>query len=397
MKITRIETLILKAPLGKEKFWSSQAAFPERKCLLVRIGTDAGIDGWGEGGQYGPAEPVAAHIHDVFAPMLLGQDPCQPVVHWERMYNHTRDFGAKGSTVEAISGIDIALWDILGKARQAPVFELMGGAFRREVQTYATGLYYRGEESLTLQGNLPRLKEEAARWRDDGFPALKAKIGLLTPPEDIERIAAAREVIGKDMLLMVDANHAYSAHVACQVAEAIEPFHIYWYEEPVVPEDLEGYKQVKASTSIAIAGGECEHTRYGFARWFRERAIDIAQPDTCAAGGLSELRRIADMASACHVQCIPHVWGSGVAIAAGLQFLATLPPSPHTAISHPPYNAPMLEWDAARNPLRTALLKNPLHPESGKVRVPGEPGIGADVDLDEAGKYLVSRRVSEAA
>ena len=130
MKITRIETLILKTPLGKERFWSSQATFPERKCLLVRIETDAGITGWGEAGQYGPAEPVATHIHDVFAPMLLGENPCQPVVHWERMYNHTRDFGAKGSTVEAISGIDIALWDILGKARKAPVYELMGGAFR---------------------------------------------------------------------------------------------------------------------------------------------------------------------------------------------------------------------------------------------------------------------------
>ena len=140
MKITRIDTFILKAPLaGTEKFWSSQAVFPERKCLLVRVGTDAGIIGWGEAGQYGPAEPVAAQIHDVFAPILLGEDPRQPAVHWETMYNHTRDFGAKGTTIEAISGIDIALWDILGKYRQAPVFELMGGAFRNEVQTYATG------------------------------------------------------------------------------------------------------------------------------------------------------------------------------------------------------------------------------------------------------------------
>jgi D-galactarolactone cycloisomerase len=395
MKITRIDTLILKAPLtSKEKFWSSQATFPERKCLLVRVETDAGIIGWGEGGQYGPAEPVASQIHDVFVPLLLGKDPLQPAVHWERMYNHTRDFGAKGTTVEAISGIDIALWDVLGKARQAPVYQLMGGAFRREVQTYATGLYYRGEEPLTLQGNLPLLKEEAARYRDAGFPAVKAKIGILTPPEDVERVAVTRDVVGKKMLIMVDANHAYNAHVASQVAKAIEPLGIYWFEEPVVPEDLAGYQQVKASTTIAIAGGECEHTRYGFAKWFAERAIDIVQPDTCAAGGLTELRRIVAMASAFHVQSMPHVWGSGVSIAAGLQLLATIPPSPHTAIPHAPYNEPMLEWDGGTNPLRTDLLKNPLHPKEGRVRVPEGPGLGVEIDMAVLEKYLTVSRSS---
>jgi len=395
MKITCIETLILKAPLGsKEKFWSSQATFPERKCLLVRIETDAGILGWGEAGQYGPAEPVVSHIHDVLAPLLLGANPLEPAVHWERMYNHTRDYGAKGSIIEAISGIDIALWDILGKARQAPVYELMGGAFRTGVRTYATGLYYRGEESPTLADNLPKLREEAAKYRDAGFPAVKTKIGLLTPPEDVERVAETREVLGKDTLIMVDANHAYNAHTASQVARAIEPLDIYWFEEPVVPEDMEGYRQVKASTTIAIAGGECEHTRYGFARWFAGRAIDIVQPDICAAGGLTELRRIAAMASAFHIQCMPHVWGSGVSIAAGLQLLATLPPSPHAAIPHAPYNAPMLEWDAGTNPLRTDLLRNSPHPESGSVRVPAEPGIGADVNLDVVERFLTNRRTT---
>ena len=396
MQIRRIDTFLLKAPLAAgERFWSSQTTFPERKCLLVRIETRSGVVGWGEAGQYGPAEPVVSQIHDVLAPLLIGRDAPRPAVHWERMYNHTRDFGAKGSVIEAISGIDIALWDILGKVRGAPVHELLGGALRDRVQTYATGLYYRGEERPTLASNLPKLRDEAARWRDAGFPALKAKIGLLTPAEDIERIAVTRDVLGNRIVLMVDANHAYNAHVASQVARAVEPFNIYWFEEPVPPEDMAGYQQVKASTTIAIAGGECEHTRYGFARWFAARAIDIAQPDTCAAGGISELNRIIAMASAFHLQCMPHVWGSGVSIAAGLQLLAVIPPSPHTAIPHAPFNEPMLEWDAAQNPLRTDLLKNRLRPIDGCVPVPAEPGIGAVVDMDVVNQYLTSTRASE--
>ena len=223
---------------------------------------------------------------------------------------------------------------------------------------------------------------------------MKAKIGLLAPAEDIERVAVTREVLGGKMLLMVDANHAYNAHLASKVAKAIEPLDIYWFEEPVVPEDLAGYRQVKAATTIAIAGGECEHTRYGFAKWFAERAIDIAQPDICAAGGLTELRRIVAMASAFHVQSMPHVWGSGVSIAAGLQLLATIPPSPHTAFPSAPYNEPMLEWDAGANPLRTDLLRNAPHPNEGRVRVPGEPGIGAEVDFAVLEKYLAAARSS---
>ena len=395
MKITRIETFLLKAPLGEQRFWSSQESFPERKSLLVRVDTDAGLTGWGEAGQYGPAEPVASHIHDVFAPMLLGEEARQPAVHWDLMYARTRDFGAKGSTIEAISGIDIALWDLMGRFHETPVFELLGGAFRREVATYATGLYYRGPDPTDLPAALSQLREEAARYREEGFPAVKAKIGLLRPREDLERLAAIREAIGDGMLLMVDANHAYAAHTACSLARELERLDVYWFEEPVVPEDLEGYRRVRASTSIAIAGGECEHTRYGFARWFAARALDIAQPDPTAAGGLTELARISAMASAFHVQCFPHVWGSGVAVAAGLQFLATIPPAPYTANPAAPYNEPFLEWDANPNPLRTEVLEDPIVPVEGRVRVPGGPGLGIRVNEAAVARYAVAHRRSE--
>lgn len=150
MKIKKIETYILRVPLGKMRFFSSQCAFPERNSLLVRIETEDGIYGWGEGGQYGPPEPVKACIEHVLAPMLMGRDPLDKAVLWHEMYNHTRDFGQKGSYIEAISAIDIALWDICGKALNVPVSKLMGGTQRKTVEMYATGCYYRGEHYLDL-------------------------------------------------------------------------------------------------------------------------------------------------------------------------------------------------------------------------------------------------------
>jgi len=392
MRIIRLDTFLLRVPLEGTQFWSSQAYFQSRKALLVRVQTDQGLAGWGEGGQYGPAEPVASAVEHVLAPALLGQDPRTPEVHWDRLYSLTRDFGRKGPIMEAISAIDIALWDILGKSCHLPVHALMGGAFRRRVRTYATGLYYRGEGPITLEQDLPQLRREAAAYAEAGFPAVKMKVGLLRPEEDLVRIASTRETLGPNRLLMVDANHAYSAHVASRLARAMEEHNIYWFEEPVEPEDLEGYRQVKSSTSIAIAGGECEYTRYGFAKWVRGRALDIVQPDLACVGGLSEARRIAALASTFHVQCMPHVWGSGVGLAAGLQFLATLAPSPATARPTAPYNEPMLEWDANANPLRTDILKDPIVPRDGFVAVPEGPGLGVDVNMDVVSRYLADRR-----
>ncbi len=396
MKIIAIDTFILKVPLGANRFFSSQSSFGERKSMLVRITTSEGIIGWGEGGQYGPAEPVASTILAVLAPLLLGQDPCQPEVLWEHMYTLVRDFGQKGTTIEAISAVDIALWDIFGKAQNLSIAAMMGGAFRTSIKRYATGLYYRNRDAVPmLATELPSVRVEAASYAEAGFPAIKMKIGLLSPKEDLQRIAAVRDVIGDDILLMVDANHAYRAPIAAQLAREMEHFNVFWFEEPVVPEDFAGYQQVKAATHIAIAGGECEYTRYGFARWITEHALDIVQPDLCCAGGLSEVRKIATLASACHVQCLPHVWGSGIAVAAGLQFLATLPPTPHTMNPLAPYNEPLVEWDANLNPLRTDLLTEPFNVEDNALVVPQGPGLGVTVDKTMLKRFLVDHQRRE--
>lgn len=389
MKITKVETFLLEVPLQDRGFWSSQCRFQHRKSMLVCIHTDEGVCGWGEAGQYGPAEPVMSAVTHVLAPMLLGRDPLANNVHWDRMYAETRDFGRKGTILEAISAVDIALWDILGKTHGVPVYALLGGSFRETVSTYATGFYYAGGD-FAMDKALDFCRREAEERSAAGFRALKMKVGLLHPRQDLERVAAVRQAAGAETLLMVDANHAYRAHTAIGIAKGMEEFGVYWFEEPVPPEDLDGYKRVKAATTIAIAGGECEYTRYGFGKWFSAGALDVVQPDPCCAGGISEVRRIADFASAFHVQCIPHVWGSAVALAAGLQVLASLPPMPHTANPIAPYNEPLLEWDSTPNPLRTDLLHEPVRIFDGSVAVPSGAGLGIEIDDSELRRHMVA-------
>jgi D-galactarolactone cycloisomerase len=195
-----------------------------------------------------------------------------------------------------------------------------------------------------------------------------------------------REAIGFDIALMVDANHAYDAVAAIRLGRMIEADNIGWFEEPVPPEDVAGYRAVKAAISIPIAGGECEFTRFGFRDILALRAIDIIQPDTCAAGGLSECKKIADMAEAFGVRYNPHVWGTGIAIAASLQLLAVLPS--HTPPSLAPV-APMLEFDRTEHPIRQSLLVQPIEHTKGVVRVPDAPGLGIEVDRETLARFAV--------
>jgi D-galactarolactone cycloisomerase len=388
MKITNVETFLLKAPLGKERFYWSQRDCPERKSLLVRIRTDSGLEGWGECGQYGPGEPPAAFVNSVLAPRLIGQNPLDSGVLWDLMFNTVRDFARKGAGIEAISGIDVALWDIAGKHYGKPVSELLGGAFRKKIRAYATGCYYRGDDVRDYHAALPALRDEAKGYVDAGFTAIKGKVGLLTIDEDTERVRVIREAVGDGILLMMDANHAYNFHSAKKMGKALESLDVLFFEEPVVPEDLDGYALLRQSLDLAIAGGELEYTRYGFLELFRKGCVDIAQPDICCAGGLTEVKRIEALSTAFHVQLVPHVWGSGVALAAALQLCATLAPVPHTAFPQAPLNEPMIEFDKNPNPLRDDLLKTPIHLDGQFVPVPQGPGLGIEIDEEVLNKYL---------
>ncbi|WOH80378.1 mandelate racemase/muconate lactonizing enzyme family protein [Bradyrhizobium sp. BEA-2-5] len=367
MKITRVRTYILHSALS-QPFASSRAWYDTRTAMLVEIETDQGIIGWGE--CYGPARMTAAVVDSV-ASWLIGQDPLRTDHLWQMIYAGLRDHGQKGVVIEGLSGIDIALWDIKGKHFGVPVHQLLGGAQRTELVAYATGLLRRRADHSNRY-----LAEEAAGYVAEGFSAVKLKVGFGLE-DDVATIRLVREAIGPTVQLMVDANHAYDSIAAIRLGRMIEHHDIGWFEEPVPPEDIAGYRAVKAALSIPIAGGECEFTRFGFRELFVSRALDIAQPDTCAAGGLSECKKIADMAETFGLRCIPHVWGTGIAIAASLHLLAVLPSN--TPPSLRPI-APMLEFDRTEYPLRQAILTEPIEHTRGIVPVPEGAGLGIEVD-----------------
>lgn len=376
MKIKSIRTHILEAALS-QPFAYSRAWYDTRTAMVVEIETDDGLVGWGE--CYGPARITAAVVQTI-APWLIDEDPLRTDFLWQMIYARLRDHGQKGAVIEGLSGIDIALWDIKGKHFGVPVHRLLGGPLRSEVQAYATGLYRRKSGDP-----LQYLAEEAADYVAQGFKAVKLKVGFGVD-EDAAVTLAVREAIGPDVALMVDANHAYDAVAAIRLGRMIEPYDIGWFEEPVPPEDIAGYGEVKAALSIPIAGGECEFTRFGFRELLASRAIDIIQPDTCAAGGLSECKKIADMAEAFGVRYNPHVWGTGIAIAASLQLLAVLPS--HTPHSLAPVE-PMLEFDRTEHPIRQSLLLQPIEHVKGIVQIPDGPGLGIEVDRDALARFAV--------
>ena len=286
MIITAVRTHVLEAKLS-QPFAYSRAWYDTRTAMVVEIETDTGLIGWGE--CYGPARMTAAVVQSV-TPWLIGEDPLRTDYLWQMIYARLRDHGQKGVVIEGLSGIDIALWDIKGKHFGVPAHRLLGGPLRTEVQAYATGLYRR------MSGDpLRYLAEEAAGYVAEGFKAVKLKVGFGVE-EDAAVTRAVREAIGSDVALMVDANHAYDAVAAIRLGRLIEPYDIGWFEEPVPPEDLAGYRAVRAALSIPVAGGECEYTRFGFREVLTSQSIDILQPDTCAAGGLTECKKIADMA-----------------------------------------------------------------------------------------------------
>jgi D-galactarolactone cycloisomerase len=256
----------------------------------------------------------------------------------------------------------------------------MGGPLRSRVQAYATGFYRKRDGDP-----LSYLIDEARQRADAGFSAIKLKLGFGID-EDIRLCREVRRAVGDRMTIMVDANHAYDATAAIRVGRQIEDLDIAWFEEPVPPEDLQGYRQVKSALHIPIAGGEAEFTRWGFRSILVNRAIDILQPDVCAAGGISECKKIANMANAFGVRVNPHVWGTGIALAASLQLIATLPDNPPGLNPIPP----LLELDQSEHPIRMAVLREPIRHQAGWVEIPTARGLGIEIDRTAVAKFLIS-------
>ena len=327
--IKKVTCHVVSAPVERPFTSSRGWLYKTRGSCIVEIETNDGVVGWGE--CYGPAAVSKAYIESQFAPRIIGRDAFDVEVIWEDLYNRIKDYGPRGMVTSAMSGIDIALWDIIGKSCGKPIHKLIGGAQRSEVTAYATGLYFIDMERLVEEA-----VEEARDYVEQGFVAVKMKIGLGDPKLDIRRVAAVREAVGDTTRLMVDANHCFTVPQAIRLGRELEQLNVEWFEEPISPEDIDGYVEVTRALDMAVAGGENEFTRWGFRDLVVRKAMDIVQPDVCAAGGISECRKIAALASAHGVECVPHAWGSAIGLAATLQFLAALPDQPPSFRPMPP-------------------------------------------------------------
>ena len=382
MKIESVKVHVLQSPLT-QPFAFSQGWVSRRSATLVEITTDSGITGWGEAFAQGlePPQIAAAVIEHALAPCVVGSDPLATEVLWHRMYHQSRDYGRKGSVIAGISAVDMALWDIAGQHYDVPVYQLLGGAFRTQVQPYATGFY-----RISGQGEAARLADEALAHHAAGFRLMKVKLGYGVDDDIAVLAAIAKAVQGLGVRLMVDTNHAYGRAEALRLGYFMDDLDLRWYEEPVAPEDIDGYCELRSKLRTPIAGGENEHTLFGFRELLGRHAVDIAQPDLGSCGGITAARHIVALAQAHGIEVNPHVWGSAIAQAASLQVIAALPVAHHSVFAR----APVLEYDRSLHPFRRELVTEPIELEEGSVAIPHKPGLGITVRRDTIERYRIN-------
>jgi len=387
LKIESIKSYVLQYDLEEELGYSQQY-YTKRSAHLVCVKTDKGIEGWGE--CFGPGNIALANkfiIENVISPMIVGENPLRKEYIWNKIYNLLRDHGQKGMPIQALSGIDIALWDIFGKISKLPLYELIGGMVNKKIPVYGYGMMLQNKDINSLKNHF---RDEAKKIEDMNFLATKMKIGL-GPEKDLELVRSVREALGDNFKLMVDANHAYNTPDALRVGKGLEEFDIYWFEEPVAPEDLQGYKELKSKLNVNIAGGEAEFTRWGWNNLIQNNCIDIAQPEVCALGGISEYLKVLSLAHTNFIPVINHVWGSAISVAVNLHLLTAMPDMPGGLYP----SKSMLEFDTTHNSFLTEISKenfsiiNQVRANNGYVSVPEGYGIGLTPNIDVIEKYKV--------
>ena len=324
MKITSIKSHVLRYELDKELGYSQQY-YKHRTAHLVEVETDEGITGWGE--CFGPGNIALANkyiVEKVIQPLIKGDNPLKKEYIWHKVYNLLRDSGQKGMPIQALSGIDIALWDILAKKSNLPLYQLLGGKTNDKIPVYGYGMML---QKKTVDELCELFKNEANQIKENNFKAMKMKIGM-GPKEDLKLVSAVRDTIGSEFKLMVDANHAYNKNDALYVGKGLDEMNIYWFEEPVAPEDYDSYKELKEKLKTNIAGGEAEFTKYGWNQLIKNNCIDIAQPEVCGLGGITEYLKVSALAQSNFIPIVNHVWGSALSVAVNLHLLTTLPDMP---------------------------------------------------------------------
>jgi L-rhamnonate dehydratase len=374
LKITDVEAIVLRQPVLDDGI-----ADGSQDDVVVLVHTDEGITGIGEVDS--APEAVRALVNGVgshaiagsLQELLVGEDPTDVERLWQKMYRGLIYVGRRGIALHALSGIDIALWDLAGKAAGKPVHELLGGARRDRVRAYASRL-------------MPETPQETAdavaALCEDGFTAVKLGWGPLgkDPKHDVKLAAAAKEAAGTcDILIDAGLGYGGDAKVAIDVARELEQIGIFWLEEPFEPDEYEAYAELADAVDIRVAAGEQDTTRWGFRELIERGHVDLVQPDVTRCGGISEWLRIAELARDHGVETVPHAWKSGIIKAASLQCNAVIP------------DALFQEYCVAQTPINQTLTKERLPvEEDGTILVPVTPGIGITLDEEVVDHYRVN-------
>ena len=370
MKITDVTAELYAKPYDTP-ISNGKYTYTASKNVVVRISTDEGLEGFGVCGAGGIAatrhgDVIIATVNDM-RQALIGEDPRNVERIWDSLYQ-PKIFGRKGLTTRAISAIDIALWDIVAKSFECPLYQVLGG-FTDEVRAYIAGGYYAEGKGLA------ELQDEMLSYVEQGANAVKMKIGAVPLRQDEVRVRAVREAIGPDIDLLVDANNAYVHADAVRMARILEAYDAFWFEEPVSPDNMRGSAMTARASTVPVAAGENEYTRWGFRELLETGAVDILNPDAMVLGGITEYRKVAALAAAYEIPIAPH----------GLQEIHI-----HLLAAFP---MPLiLEF---YNPNVAGLNEVMFHEkleltDRGTVRLPQGPGLGMEVNWDALREYLVT-------
>lgn len=379
MKIAKVEAFWLRCPIPQPKqHRSDYGLLTNFDMTLVVVTTEDGQQGFGEAkaavGSSGVCASIVNCVENELRPILVGQDARNISQLWERMYNGVRDhyaidrgrvfpiLGRRGLTVSAMSGVDTALWDLLGKSLNVPVMQLLGGAIRDKMPAYASGGW----------ADCDGIGEQLLSYTAKGFRAVKMRVGSMDDTVDysIARVKAAREALGPNIKIMTDAHGTFSVPEAKRYCKAVEDCNLYWFEEPLSPDNKQGTKEVRASTFIPIAAGESEYTRFDIRDLIDLQAIDVVQPDAAIIGGITEAVRVANLASTYQLELAPHCWGSAFSFMAGV----------NVAFASP--SATIIEFSSGGNPMMFDLVKEKIEAVDGMILKPDKPGLGLTVNWD---------------
>lgn len=368
MRITDINAIPVSIPLDEPVAFATQVV-EERDHAVVYVKTDEGIEGVGYTLGYGGAELITTAVEDLLAPLIIDEDPNDTEKIWREMFDSTVQIGRKGVLLRAISIIDIALWDIKAKFANQPLYKLLG-ANSEKVPAYASGGYYR--EGKELDG----LQEELKRYQNRGHDTFKIKVGGESLEKDIERVQLARETIGEEATLLLDANgkwdHKWEAVNACKKFEPYNPFFI---EEPVMPDSISLMKSINETLDYPVAAGELEFSRYGFVELMREGAVDIIQPDVTVVGGITEWMRVAHTAASYDIPVAPHYnWDLHVQVLGAIE------------------NGLWAEFFHRDSDVKVFddMIKHPLEPENGFLELPDRPGHGVELEKESLNEFQIT-------